>query len=160
MPDHHPPFGALLSMMHRNHHIYLNTALKPYGLSAGQFPALMYLYHHPGCMQEAITRHFTIDKGTVARAIRRLEEEGYVIKEIDPENRRAVCLRLTEKALAVCEEIHAIESAWEERLFSDYDPDTRIIITEQILRLTQQSHRIVEDAREQDEETKQEQIKL
>lgn len=156
MPDHHPPFGSLLSMMHRNHQIYLNTALKSYGLSAGQFPALMYLYHHPGCMQEAITRHFTIDKGTVARAIQRLEEEGYVTKEIDPENRRAVQLDLTEKALAVCEEVHAIESAWEERLFSDYDETTSFVIREQIFRLTEQSHRIVADAREHDLETEQE----
>ena len=160
MPDHHPPFGALLSILYRNHHIYLNTALKPYGLSAGQFPALMFLYHHPGCMQEDITRHFTIDKGTVARAIQRLEEEGYVTKETDPENRRAVQLNLTEKALAVCEEIRAIESAWEGRLFSDYDQKTRFVIREQIFRLTEQSHRIVADAREQDAEPEQEQMKL
>jgi len=160
MSDHHPPFGALLSMMHRNHHIYLNTALKPYGLTSGQFPALMFLYHHPGCMQEAITRRFTIDKGTVARAIQRLEEEGYVTKEADPENRRAVQLNLTEKALSVCEEILAIESAWEERLFSDYDKRTRMVISEQILSLTEQSHRIVADAREHDAETEPEKSEL
>jgi DNA-binding MarR family transcriptional regulator len=112
------PLGALISLIRRNHVIALNIRLKPLGLSAGQFPILMFLSRKEGIPQETLARHFHLDKATIARAVRRLEDDGFVCRRIDPGNRRAYGLFLTGKGRGVMDEILAIEAAWEEELLA------------------------------------------
>jgi DNA-binding MarR family transcriptional regulator len=112
------PLGALISLIRRNHVIALNIRLKPLGLSAGQFPILMFLSRKEGIPQETLARHFHIDKATIARAVRRLEDDGFVIRRIDPGNRRAYGLFLTVKGKRVMDELLAIEADWEEELLA------------------------------------------
>ena len=116
----HPdmPLGALISLIRRNHVIALNTRLKPLGLSAGQFPILMFLSRKEGVPQETLARSFHLDKGTIARAVRRLEDDGFVCRKIDPGDRRAYGLFLTAKGTGVMDEILGIETAWEEELLA------------------------------------------
>jgi DNA-binding MarR family transcriptional regulator len=116
----HPdlPLGSLISLIHRNHVIALNNRLKPRGLSAGQFPVLMFLSRREGITQETLARHFHIDKATIARAVRRLEDDGFISRRTDPDNRRAFALFLTEKGKRVMEEILGLEAEWEEDLLS------------------------------------------
>jgi DNA-binding MarR family transcriptional regulator len=112
------PLGALISLIRRNHVIALNIRLKPLGLSAGQFPILMFLSRKEGIPQETLARYFHLDKATIARAVRRLEDDNFVCRRIDPVNRRAYGLFLTGKGKGVMDELLAIEAAWEEELLA------------------------------------------
>ncbi len=91
------PLGAVISITSRSRFIFLNDRLMPLGLSAGQFPVLMLLYKEQNIMQETLVRHYHLDKGTIARAVKKLEDAGYIRRIVDPANRRAVRLFLTEK---------------------------------------------------------------
>jgi DNA-binding MarR family transcriptional regulator len=112
------PLGALISLIRRNHFIALNTRLKPLGLSAGQFPILMFLSRKEGIPQETLARYFHLDKATIARAVRRLEDDGFVCRKIDPGDRRAYGLFLTGKGKGVMDELLGIEASWEEELLT------------------------------------------
>lgn len=98
--------------------MFLNDRLRPLGLSAGQFPVLMLLAREQNITQETLVRHYHLDKGTIARAVKKLEDAGYVRRIIDPGNRRAVRLFLTKKGEAVLPSLHAINHAWEALAFS------------------------------------------
>ena len=102
-----------LSMILRGWCVYMNERLHPLGLTYGQFPFLLHLGHTPGVTQETLARHFRIDKGAVARAARRLEEDGFIRREVDPTDRRAVRLSLTEQGEAVLPEIRRLQREWE-----------------------------------------------
>lgn len=78
----------------------------------------MYLLHHPNVMQESLVRHFYLDKSTIARTIKRLEDDGYVSRTIDTDNRRAYRLLLTEKGSHIAPEIIAIDREWERMILS------------------------------------------
>jgi len=112
------PLGALISLIRRNHFIALNTRLKPLGLSAGQFPILMFLSWKEGIPQETLARYFHLDKATIARAVRRLEDDGFICRKIDPGDRRAYGLFLTGKGKGVMDELLGIEASWEEELLA------------------------------------------
>ncbi|MDH7593959.1 MAG: MarR family winged helix-turn-helix transcriptional regulator [Methanomicrobiales archaeon] len=114
----HPdlPLGALVSLLHRNHFIALNSRLRPFGLSAGQFPILLYLSRKEGAPQEALAKHFHLDKATIARSVQRLVNDGFVCRRIEPGNRRAYGLYLTEKGKEIIDRILGIEACWEEEL--------------------------------------------
>jgi DNA-binding MarR family transcriptional regulator len=112
IPTSIPP-GPLFSIINRARVIFLNERLKPYALSAGQYPVFMCLLHHPNIIQESMARYFHLDKGTIARTVKKMEDAGYVSKNVDPDNRRAFRLFLTEKGYQVAPEIIAIDREWE-----------------------------------------------
>ena len=57
---------------------------------------------HPGTTQDAIVSHMYIDKCTVARRTKRLEELGYISRETGKEDRRENNLYVTESAKSSC----------------------------------------------------------
>ena len=112
------PFGATVSITSRGRSVFLNDRLRPLGLSARVFPVLMLLYREQNIMQETLVRHYRLDKGTIARAVRKLEDAGYIRRITDPGNRRAVRLFLTAKGEDAEPLLKAIDQEWEERICS------------------------------------------
>ncbi|WP_298666778.1 MarR family winged helix-turn-helix transcriptional regulator, partial [uncultured Methanofollis sp.] len=86
------PVGALISVVHRAHHIFIDERMKRFGLSSGQLFTLIHLAHEQGITQDTLAHRFRIDKGAVARAVRKLEDAGYICRTVDPDDRRALRL--------------------------------------------------------------------
>jgi DNA-binding MarR family transcriptional regulator len=107
------PFGAVVSLINRSKFVFLNDRLNPLGLSAGQFPVLMLLAREQNIKQDTLVRHYHLDKGTIARAARKLEDGGYIRRVIDTGNRRAVRLFLTEKGERAVPLLQSINREWE-----------------------------------------------
>ena len=107
------PFGAVISLTNRSKYVFLNDRLRSLGLSAGQFPVMMLLAKEQNIMQDTLVRHYHLDKGTIARAVKKLEDGGYVRRITDPGNRRAVRLFLTEKGEDAVPLLREINRAWE-----------------------------------------------
>jgi DNA-binding MarR family transcriptional regulator len=91
------PFRGIMSIITRNHYIFMNHELKHLELTDGQVPCLLVLSKKEGITQDELAKMFYIDKGTIARAIKKLEEKGMVNKVQDPLNRRRYLLSLTQK---------------------------------------------------------------
>jgi MarR family transcriptional regulator, temperature-dependent positive regulator of motility len=112
------PFGAIISLVNRSRYVFLNNRLQPLGLSAGQFPVLMLLAKEQNIIQDTLVRHYHLDKGTIARAVRKLEDGGYIRRITDPGNRRAVRLFLTEKGGHAIPLLQGINREWEKIITS------------------------------------------
>ncbi len=119
------PLGSVVSITSRGRYIFLNDRLRPLGLSAGQFPVLMLLSREQNIMQEAFVRHYHLDKGTIARAVKKLKDAGYIRQIVDPENRRAVRLFLTEKGEKIVPVLQAIDREWELRVYTGLSQDEK-----------------------------------
>ncbi|MDD4255360.1 MAG: MarR family transcriptional regulator [Methanofollis sp.] len=119
------PLGALVSIIHRTHHIVIDERMKRFGLSSGQLFTLLHLAHEQGITQDTLVRRFRVDKGTVARAVRRLEDAGYINRTIDPDDRRAVQIFLTDRGEEIVPEIIRIDREWEEEVFAGLTDEER-----------------------------------
>lgn len=108
--------GQLVSMIHRTHMVYLNNRMKKLDISAGQFPFLMVLFNKEGITQDEIAADVHIDKGTVARALRKLEDNRYIYRAVDLNNRRKYIIYLTEKGKLIVPKILAMDAEWEDFL--------------------------------------------
>jgi DNA-binding MarR family transcriptional regulator len=117
------PLGLLVSMIHRTRMMYLNNRMRDMDLTAGQFPFIMVLSNEDGITQEELAAHFHIDKGTVARALRKLEDKQYLFRKIDTENRRRYRIYLTEKGRTTVPQIKNIDMEWEESMCSRFSED-------------------------------------
>jgi len=140
------PFGAVISITSRGRFIFLNDRLRPLGLSAGQFPVLMLLYKEQNIMQETLVRHYHLDKGTIARAVRKLEDAGYIRRIVDPDNRRAVRLFLTEKGERVAPVLQDINREWEEQVCAGLSRDEKETLNTLMRTVAENSHRSMQHA--------------
>ena len=113
------PLGVFISIIHRTRLIHLNNEMKDLELTAGQVPFLMHLSHKEGITQDNLAVHLHIDKGTVARALKKLEDNEFIYREINPQNRRKYLLFLTEKGRQIVPKIHQIDKEWEKSVCSD-----------------------------------------
>jgi len=114
------PLGLLVSMIHRTRMMYLNDKMSDLDISAGQFPFILILSEEEGITQEEMAAHFHIDKGTVARALKKLEDNEYLFRKIDSENRRRYLIYLTEKGRKSVPQIINIDNEWEDNLCSKF----------------------------------------
>ena len=117
------PLGLLVSMIHRTRMMYLNDKLKNIDMTAGQFPFIVVLSHEEGITQDELAAHFHIDKGTVARALRKLEDKEYLFRKVDSLNRRRHLIYLTEKGKRIVPKIISIDKGWEDSICSKFSEE-------------------------------------
>jgi DNA-binding MarR family transcriptional regulator len=129
--------GGILSYLSRAHQISLAKKLEPYHIGMGGFFVLMALYRNDGINQEMFARDLGYDKATIARAIRRLEEEGYVARERNPDDRRAYRIRLSGRGRSIEKTMRQVASEWDEMLVFGFVPHELSILRTFLHRMTE-----------------------
>ncbi|MBB6678015.1 winged helix-turn-helix transcriptional regulator [Cohnella lubricantis] len=76
--------------------ILIAAELAPYRIGSGQYIFLMAIAGREGITQKELSESLLIDKTTTAKAIAKLEAEGYVRREANPADNRYQLLYLTE----------------------------------------------------------------
>ena len=112
--------GKHISLLYRYSQIYFNTELKKYHLGSGQYIFLLSLLENEGINQEQLASLVKIDKTTTARAVAKLMREGYVRREISPDDHRAYILHSADKAHAVAENIRLIMDDWNDTMLDGF----------------------------------------
>lgn len=100
--------------------LILDSRIAHLGLGAATIPAITFLYDNEGASQDALAESLKFNKSSVARAVLRLEKEGYLTRTVDPANRRRNILRTTEKARSVEDEIYKILKRLTDDVFADF----------------------------------------
>ncbi|WP_101842420.1 MarR family winged helix-turn-helix transcriptional regulator [Halobacillus sp. Marseille-P3879] len=78
-----------------------NIEFKEYDLTKGQYLYLVRIYENPGIIQEKAAEMIKVDRTTAARAIKKLETNGFIEKKEDPHNKKIKKLYPTEKGKKV-----------------------------------------------------------
>lgn len=78
-----------------------NIEFKEYDLTKGQYLYLVRICENPGIIQEKLAEMIKVDRTTAARAIKKLEVNGFIRKKDDPHNKKIKRLFPTEKGKKV-----------------------------------------------------------
>lgn len=89
------PVLSSLLRINRYHRKALRCALAPQYVGVMHL-IVLYINRNPGSSQEEITGFYALDKASVARDARRLEDLGHIQRNKMPENRRQYRLYLTD----------------------------------------------------------------
>jgi DNA-binding MarR family transcriptional regulator len=117
-----------ISILYRYGQSHISRQLSAYNIGSGQYIFLIALYKRDGISQEELSDHLKIEKATTAKAINRLEKEGYIKREINPSDKRAYKIFLTQKAFDLKPIIFRLTKEWSDFLMSDFTEDERKII--------------------------------
>lgn len=95
-----------------------NQLLTPYDLTGSQFKILMVLYHTPeGSVRQAdIEAKFSMTNPTVTGLVQKLEAKGLVRRVPHPGDKRSKVLVLTERAMAMRDELLALADSLERQM--------------------------------------------
>ncbi|GHI01178.1 MarR family winged helix-turn-helix transcriptional regulator [Neobacillus kokaensis] len=74
-----------------------NIEFREYDLTKGQYLYLVRICENPGIIQEKLAEMIKVDRTTAARAIKRLEINGFIEKKEDKHNKKIKKLFPTEK---------------------------------------------------------------
>jgi len=121
-------FGRLMSILHRQSQVYINWSLKEFGITSAEYSFLLYLYRKEKATQDELSSYLYIDKAATARAVKSLEQKGYVTKDKDNADKRFNRIRLTDKARKHEAEIRKRIHRWSDFLTEGMDEETTDII--------------------------------
>ncbi|WP_296891139.1 MarR family winged helix-turn-helix transcriptional regulator [uncultured Methanobrevibacter sp.] len=113
------PVGKLLYMIGKGYSVYVNRNLEGFGINTTQLHLLFEIAHESNINQEMIATRCNINKGAVARSIRKLEEKGLVKREIDKNNRRQNRLSLTKDGEDILIKACGVLRNWEDSVILD-----------------------------------------
>ena len=105
--------GKQISLLYRYSQIYFNAIF------------LISLIKEDGINQEELAHRVSIDKATTARAVAKLEHEGYIRREVYAADRRAYTLYATEKAKRVYQALNRILDEWNARLLAGFSDEEK-----------------------------------
>lgn len=80
---------------------FCNRALGGVDLTPGEQDVLQAVRKLPDCTQEQLADKLGRDKAAVTRTVQNLERKGYLLRRVNPANRRQKLLTPTEQALQV-----------------------------------------------------------
>ncbi len=78
-----------------------NIEFKEYHLTKGQYLYLVRICENPGIIQEKLAEKIKVDRTTAARAIQKLEANGFIEKRNDTQNKKIKRLFPTDKGRTI-----------------------------------------------------------
>ncbi|OED01720.1 hypothetical protein A9505_02310 [Methanobrevibacter sp. A27] len=73
----------------------------------------MLIHDNPNCSQDDLVNIYGESKANVAKSLKKLENNGYITRNMNPENRRKYMLKTTKKADELIPKIRKISLDWE-----------------------------------------------
>lgn len=150
MKKKHLAVGRYISMLHRMNNSHFCRRLEQFGLRGGQQVFVMHLAKHPGCTFQELAQVGDFDKATATRAVRKLEEDGYVRLEMDPEDKRVKHIYLTKKADPLLEETWKAVQDWTEVITAGFTEEEKLLEQSLLERMVMNAHEYIEQMRRED----------
>ncbi|MEV0068984.1 MarR family transcriptional regulator [Amycolatopsis sp. NPDC050768] len=104
-------------------------------LTPPQYVALRVLRSSPDLDQAALAEATRIDTATLTPLLARLEERGYVVRRVDPGNRRRKLLRVTEDGAGVLRRVAPLVAETEDTLLGELSTEQRTAFTDVLRRI-------------------------
>ena len=123
MNDNFPDLGRYISILDRLMRMYYDRGLGEFEIGWGQQFYVEYIYDHPGASAQEMVECIRVDKATLTKIIKKLNEFGYIEIVGDEKDRRIKHLYLTDKAIPAVRRIKEIHRSFCEALEAGLSPE-------------------------------------
>ncbi|WP_411678250.1 MarR family winged helix-turn-helix transcriptional regulator [Caproicibacter sp.] len=125
--------GKWISILYRQAQIYLNRELKPYDLNSSEYIYLVNLAAETnGSNQKHLSDMISIDDALTTRAMKSLENKGFIIREKSRSDKRSYHISLTEKGVGIQPNILEILKKWTDIISEGMDEDEKDFIIQKL----------------------------
>ena len=120
--------SKLYRQLNVSHRVVVQKYLDQYGLYIGQPRFLFVLEEQEGISQAVLSSILKVTKETVSVTLKRLEQSGYIRREVSQSDKRIKLLYLNEKGKELMPELRKNFNDINERMFSQLDKNEKEIL--------------------------------
>ena len=125
----------MITLLARKSQSYIGCALSKYNLSAAEQPFFMALGHHEGITQEELTAIVCVDKAATTRAVKSLEEKGFLVRIQDKEDRRQNRIYPTDTAKLLMDSVRSELHNFNNQLTQGIEPQSLDLVYTVLLKM-------------------------
>lgn len=126
--------------------IYMNKKLAPCGIRFSQHMFINHICSAPGLTQDKLPGLVYINKSNVTRILKILEEQGFVRREVNPEDKRTVQLYPTERAMEIFPMVMEQREQCERLMMEDFTQEEKDLLISLLIRVTKNIRKQLPDA--------------
>ena len=114
---------------------YSVERLKALDLKSGQHNILLVLLEKDGVTQNYLAQRLLLDKGGIARNIKKLEQNDYLYRKKDGRDPRNNLVYITEKTKKLRDELIAVATSWVKELSKNFSITDLLQLNDLLIRL-------------------------
>ena len=107
---------------------YYDVNLENQELTIKEYSVLLRIRFTGKSTQHDLVKLFNVSGAYMAKLLRKFEDEGYIARIENPENRRKKIVELTEKGIEKTDKLIKIIDSWEKEITSDLTEEELIIL--------------------------------
>ncbi len=108
-----------MNVISRCQAIWRGEQMREDGLCACHHSFLLAVGGQSGMTQEQLAKHLCLNKSTVTRALNQLEEQGYLERRPDANDKRVYRIFATEKCQAILPRVRTLAREWTHEITQD-----------------------------------------
>lgn len=136
-------FGKLIRGITSNVNYYIGAKIEPYGIKQGQFEYFLLIYSSPGINQLELGKMKNVGKASVTKALKILEEDGFIMRVTDENDKRNTLCYVSEEGEAIVENLIRVKSNAENDMFIDFSEKDKQQLFSYLIKLLKNSENLV-----------------
>ena len=137
------PMASLLSILKKNYVQYLEENIIVDDIQTAEFPILLVLKKHDNITQKELADYLYYSEGLITRFIKRLEENEYIKRGVNPKNKREKIITITPKGMKLADEIENHKNEWEEIVFGFLSKNQLLKFKNNIYKAIENSEKLI-----------------
>jgi DNA-binding MarR family transcriptional regulator len=118
-------YGIMLRSIITNINVYIASQIEKYGIKHGQYEYFLLIYSSPGINQLKLAKLKNVGKASVTKALKILEDDGFIKRITDENDRRNILCFITKKGESIVEDLINVKRNAEEDLFKGFNEEDR-----------------------------------
>lgn len=139
--------GRMFSRILINQKLILSESFKDFGIGSGQYGFYLTIRNNEGINQKEISKILNVNKATTNKAIRKLEELGYVYTVIDESDKRNHLLFLTEEGKKILPQVSEKLQAYSSGMVEGFDATEKEMFFSLLKRVYMNSERMLTEVK-------------
>jgi DNA-binding MarR family transcriptional regulator len=107
-----------------------------YEMSSARYHALLFIQQSPGLSLRELSDHLLCTKGNTTRIVKGLELQGYLTRQVDQSDSRALCLHVTAKGQAILQQMTKAYGEFKLSCFGKLTPGEQDVLQQHLLVLS------------------------
>ena len=137
------PMASLLTILKKNYVQYLEQNIIVDNVQTAEFPILLVLKKHDNITQKELADYLYYSEGLITRFIKRLEENDYIKRSVNPKNKREKIITITSKGIKLADEIDDHKNEWEKNIFGFLSEDQLLKFKNNIYKAIENSEKMI-----------------
>jgi DNA-binding MarR family transcriptional regulator len=117
--------GKIIGELSRAAQVFFQYKFKEYSIGHAQVRTLHFIAHNDGISQVELTEYLKLDKSSVTSQLTTLEKNGYIIRNVSPNDARVRTIHITEKTREILSSLKNVFASWTHTLLTNFSDEEK-----------------------------------